>query len=201
MEIQQIRVLLFAFAVSTFAGSADAAFLSFSGNLPSDDPDAVATHSFTVLADSDVTFESFSYAGGTNNSGTLIADGGFDPILNVFDASDNLLFVQDDGRSVADPTTGESYDFLTTENLAAGTYTAAITAFSNFATGPEFSDGFDGFGSFTDSALDGRSTFYAFDVSGSQVVPLPAAAWLFGSGLLGLLGAQRFRKHYRAATG
>ena len=196
-QLKHVKMCLLAFVLFGFAGSADAASLSFSGNLPSDDPDAFATHSFTVFADSDVTFESFSYAGGTNGSGTLIPGGGFDPILSVFDASGTFLFLQDDGRAVSDPAADPDFDFLTTVALTAGTYTAAITAFSNLAEGPTLSDGFTGRGSFIDFVGDPRSTSYAFDVSGPAVVPLPAAAWLFGSGLLALLGAQRLGKRDR----
>jgi hypothetical protein len=37
----------------------------------------------------------------------------------------------------------------------------------------------------------GLDQFKQFEVSGVQAVPVPAAVWLFGSGLLGLIGASR----------
>lgn len=190
-----------AVVLSGLAWPAHAGFLSFSGNLPADDPDAVAEETFTVLSDSDVTFESFSYAGGTNGQGTLIPAGGFDPILGVFNSSGSLVLVQDDGSLAVDPVTDAAFDFLTTETLLAGTYTATITAFSNFPNGPDLDDGFEGGGDFVDFVGEPRSIFYAFDVSGDQVVPLPAAAYLFISGGLGILGLQRLRLGNKSASG
>jgi hypothetical protein len=41
---------------------------------------------------------------------------------------------------------------------------------------------------------DGPDTFLAFAQAGQQVVPLPSAMWLFGSGLAGLIALSRKRK-------
>ena len=45
-------------------------------------------------------------------------------------------------------------------------------------------------------AIDGRyaSTYNDFYLSGSPVVPIPAAVWLFGSGLIGLVCVARRKK-------
>jgi hypothetical protein len=40
---------------------------------------------------------------------------------------------------------------------------------------------------------DGTKTYTTFD-SGTSVTPIPAAAWLFGSGLMGLVGIRRRKK-------
>ena len=61
----------------------------------------------------------------------------------------------DDGNLVpADPNTGRRFDVLFDTVLPAGDYTVAITQFSNFANGPNLSDGFvhDGAGNFTGPA-------------------------------------------------
>jgi len=41
------------------------------------------------------------------------------------------------------------------------------------------------------------STYYAWSVHSGDVgaVPVPAAVWLFGSGLIGLVGFQDAKKH------
>lgn len=51
------------------------------------------------------------------------------------------------------------------------------------------SDGFNGI-PFVDGALIGYSANFNF----GQVVPVPAAVWLFGSGLIGLIGVARRKK-------
>jgi hypothetical protein len=38
------------------------------------------------------------------------------------------------------------------------------------------------------------NTWYSYSFSGTAAVPVPAAAWLFGSSLLGLAGAMRRRR-------
>jgi hypothetical protein len=35
-----------------------------------------------------------------------------------------------------------------------------------------------------------------FDIHADFTIPVPAAAWLFGSGLLGLIGVSAKRRHY-----
>jgi len=53
---------------------------------------------------------------------------------------------------------------------------------------------FTGTGTRTFSYQNGSSVTTAFSFSGTAV-PVPAAAWLFGSGLLGLAGAARKRRN------
>ncbi|MGB5298098.1 MAG: VPLPA-CTERM sorting domain-containing protein [Thiogranum sp.] len=58
---------------------------------------------------------------------------------------------------------------------------------SDGAWGFVFEQGWSGVGDKVDD-------FYSWAVHAGNVVPVPAAAWLFGSGLLGLVGIARRKK-------
>ena len=140
---------------------------SFTGTFAHDND--VQLFNFTVGATSNVTVRSWSYAGGTNAAGTTIAEGGFDPILAVFNSSGVLIGQNDDGGSSvsADAVTGQRWDtFLQITNLAAGSYTASVMQYDNFANGPNLSDGFreDGNISFT-QRLTGQTSGNFWDVT------------------------------------
>lgn len=148
-------------ALSALSAPAAAADFSYTGNLT--DPNQVLLFDFNVGSSSQVTLRTYSYAGGTNAAGTVIARGGFDPILALFNSSGFKIDENDDGGSnvPADPLTGSNYDTFLTALLAPGSYTVSVQAFSNFANGPNLSDGFQGTGTF-----NGRSSFFAFDILG-----------------------------------
>lgn len=151
---------------------ARAALVSLTGNLAGDN--ATQLFSFTLAADANVTLRSWSYAGGTNAAGSVIAAGGFDPVLALFSgsgASAVLIGGNDDGLGVAaDPTTGLALDsLLDLSTLLAGTYTLALTQVANFANGPTLADGFLGAGS---PGFGGRSSAWAVDVLG---IDMPAS--------------------------
>jgi hypothetical protein len=192
-------------AVTVAALSAPAAAVDFSytGNLS--DPNQVLLFNFNVGSSSQVTLRTYSYAGGTNAAGTVIASGGFDPILALFNSSGALIDENDDGGAnvPADPLTGSTYDTFLTALLAPGSYTVSVQAFSNFAIGPNLSNGFEGDGTF-----DGRSSFFAFDILGvdtaTQVgaVPEPGtwAMMLVGFGAIGASMRRARRIKARLAT-
>lgn len=155
---------------------------------------------FSVGGISSVTLQTWSYAGGTNAAGNVISAGGFDPILAFFDSAGNLIGQNDDGFGVAtDPLTGAAYDTLLTSTLNAGDYIVSVMQFNNFVVGSTLSSGFAGANTvgFVDSTGATRSSFWAFDILNVDVasvpppVPLPAAAWLFFSGLIGLIGMRK----------
>lgn len=205
--------LALAAATIAIAGTASAASFSFTGNLASDD-DRVG-FGFTVGAASTVTLRSYSYAGGTMLDGTIVAAGGFDPILSLFDATGTLIDTVDDGPEPvpADPVTGARFDTHFVEALAPGDYQVFVSQFNNFANGPTLSDGFlyDGAPTFTSTFLcsngrfcdvtgDNRTSFFAFDIDGVEtavvtdppgVVPLPAGLPLLLAGLGGLAVLRR----------
>jgi hypothetical protein len=170
--------------------TANSTSVSFTGNLANDDD--VQLFNFTINSESDVTLRTWSYAGGVNANGDLISSGGVDPVLALFDGAGNFLDENDDGDGVAtDPTTGSAYDTLLSTILSAGNYTVAVMQYDNTAAGATLAEGF---GSSGQTGFDGRTSFWAFDVSGvdtASVVPVPSAVWLFGPGLIGLIGAKK----------
>lgn len=190
---------LAAVAAMALGGGAQAADISFSGNLAG--PNDVLSFNFDVASTSTVTLRSYSYAGGTNAAGTAIARGGFDPILALYDAGGTRIASQDDGSGVpADAVTGVRYDVNFSQSIAAGIYTVLLTAYSNFC-GTTLSGGCQGGGSFTDATGNPRDSHFAFDIlnvatatqtgggtgtGGSTPVPEPMSLALFGTGLLGL---------------
>ena len=104
----------------------------------------------------EVTFVSYSYAGGTNFDGNSIPGGGFDPIINLFDAAGNHLAMNDDG--------GESFDFgIFNMLLNPGQYTVVVTRFGNNALG-SLADGFSHDGDSPSTDFGGASTNLAFDI-------------------------------------
>lgn len=155
------------------SGAAYSANLSFTGNLN----DANDTPSFFFTADgtSTVDIRSYSYAGGVNAEGTTIAAGGFDPILTLFDASDNFFLEQEDiGLG--------NLDFQVSQVLPAGNYRAVISAFANFANQPNFAAGFNNTGDFF-----GQTSAYAFDIQGvnQSATAVPEPASLIGTAVAG----------------
>lgn len=211
IEVLALKALSLSILLSTVAFSAQALNFSFTGNFSADDD--VQLFEFTVGGASDIVLRSYSYAGGTMADGTVIAAGGFDPILALFDSTGALIDQQDDGTDVpADPVTGSLYDTnLTVSGLAAGKYIVAIMQYDNFPVGTLLTDGFERsdptFTAEYDCTnkmfcdVDGynRSSFWAFDIlnveaaSTSAPVPLPATLplALAGFGALGLAARRR----------
>ncbi len=204
-----------ALATVLFAGSAMATDFSFSGFLDADDD--VQFFNFQVGTTSNVTLLTYSYAGGTQADGNLIIEGGFDPILALFDSSGTLINSNDDGSASdvgTSAVTGSTFDTFLTATLGAGTYTVAVMQYDNFPSGSSLSDGFTysgqpnftaGYGcsngQFCDVDGFNRSAFWAFDVLNvddavvvdPSPVPLPAGMPLL-LGALGAMGIARRRK-------
>ncbi|WP_369600392.1 DVUA0089 family protein [Hahella sp. SMD15-11] len=107
----------------------------FSGTFTKDND--VVLLNFTVNTASSVTIFSSSWD-----------DGGFDPILAIWDSAGNRIEQQDDGGLTGSTVSnGVSYDYGVWDSyftiaLDAGTYTASIAQYSNFANGTHLSDGF-----------------------------------------------------------
>jgi hypothetical protein len=170
---------------------------SFTGNLANDDQ--VQFFNFSVAAPSTVTLRTWSYAGGTNAAGQLIAAGGFDPILALFNSAGLRINQNDDGGGLvaADPVTGMHYDTYLSSLLGAGTYTVSVSQYQNFA-GATLSTPFPGSGTsgFVDVTGHTRTNAWAFDILGVEsatqtAVPEPSVLALLSLGLLGFAAARR----------
>jgi len=184
---------------------------SFTGNFTNDND--VQLFNFSVGAPSTVTLRTWSYAGGTNAAGQVIARGGFDPILALFGSTGGFINKNDDGGSdvPADSGTGARFDTYFSSLLIAGNYQVSVMQYNNFANGPNLSDGFEQDGNinftaafppghtgfFWDLTSDQRDSHWAFDILGVNQasqggqVPEPATMLLLGSGLIGLAGYGR----------
>ena len=117
----------------------------------------------------------------------------FDKSLNDLAANPLLGQNDDGGANVApDSVTGARFDTFFTVNLAPGTYTTSVMAYSNFAVGPNLANGFSGGGSFTDFTGNRRTNQWAFDilnvesaVLGGVPEPTTWAMLVLGFGMLG----------------
>jgi hypothetical protein len=187
-------VARYAVLLTLLSGVAYADNFSFTGTFSQDDN--VQLFNFIVGAPSAVTLRTWSYAGGTNAAGTVIARGGFDPILALFNSGGSLINQNDDGGCglvAADAVSANCWDTFLTASLTAGTYTVAVMEYDNFANGPNLSNGFTrtGQGNFTgpltghpgesfwDVANTHRDNHWAFDilnVQGATQTPVPEPA-------------------------
>src|SRR5215472_6068509 len=64
-------------------------YFAFSGNFTQDDNELF--YNFTILASTNVTLQTWSYAGGTDPLSNVVPAGGFAPVLSLFDSGGNLL--------------------------------------------------------------------------------------------------------------
>lgn len=133
------KLMLFG-VLATLPVICTASNITLQGNFTADDD--VQLFSVTLAAPAAVDFRSYGYAGGTTSTGTVVPAGGFDTVLTLFTGSGVFIDDNDDGAGVAtDPATGLAADARITANLAAGSYTLALTQYDNFSLG-DLSDGF-----------------------------------------------------------
>ena len=164
-----INAAITAAVLALASSSAQAANVSFVGNLAGDNE--VRLFTFSLAANANVTLRTLSYSGGVNAAGSLIASGGFDPVFSLFAGTGNgaILFNGDDDS-------GPGLDaLLQLSPLLAGTYTVALSQVANFANGPTLGDGFLGFGN---PGFGGLNSFWAVDILGvdsAAAIPAPTA--------------------------
>lgn len=182
MKKSIVGACLLAASIST---SAVAAPINFDGYI-SDYNDVIITE-FTVASDQIVSAWTDSFDSGTN----------FDPITALWE-SDGTFITQNDDNSSISPTTQTIFDSGFETFLTAGTYFFTISVFDNFADSSlNLFSGTSPFGTGTYGQTSGSGLYYSQWLDGvdsAEVlnpVPVPAAAWLFGSALLGFAGWAR----------
>ena len=202
----------------TAVAGAQATVLSFSGNLGTDatflppggpsftDADyaqwAAVVRTFHVASTSTMEAITFSYGGGTNGNGAVIAQGGFEPYLSLFDAAGNFLSSTFFGTTCpagahTNTVSGFCYDeALDGGTLAPGNYQIAISAFENMSYAENLgtgvlSDGFTGLG----NLATGEDLHYAFDVvlTSTVATPEPSFVWPITGFLIGFGWMKRRR--------
>ncbi|WP_058555422.1 DVUA0089 family protein [Thiohalocapsa sp. ML1] len=140
-----IQAVILTGAACSMAGMSLAADFDFSGTFTTDDQ--VELINFTVGSASRVTI--FTSSWGTDNADDgYVPNGGFDPLLGVWDSDGTLVDFQDAGLNVGVTQSngvGYShglYDVYLTVDLTAGDYVASLTQYSNFPLSDQLADGF-----------------------------------------------------------
>lgn len=184
----------------SFASFGIAADRSFRGNFSADDD--VQLFSFWTDGATAVVLRSYGYGGGLQADGTVISAGGFDPVLEVFNAEGLRVDGNDDGTDsevATDPLTDSAFDVYLAPTLPTGTYTVAITEYNNHAIGPSLADGFSRTGAptftseflcpngqFCDASGYDRTSLWAFDILGAEASAPPEIS-LMGETARGVL--------------
>jgi len=88
--------------------------------------------------------------------------------------------------------TGQTDIFLATPNLEM--FYMTLTFSADFQTFTGTAVGADVGGALASGVGVTGNTWYSYSFNGQQAVPVPAAAWLMGSGLVGLAGVARRRR-------
>jgi hypothetical protein len=159
--LSRISIAIVAIAMGP-APTLSAATISYTGNLRSDadfvscgagcvldgsslDGDyaqwAAVSRTFHVGTASTMTATTFSYGGGANGAGAIIADAGFEPYLSLFDATGNFLNSTFFGTTCPpgaqiSSTLGSCFDVLLDGGvLATGDYRITISALESLVCG------------------------------------------------------------------
>jgi hypothetical protein len=158
---------------------------------------AASVYTFDVTNTTTMEAITYGYGGGTSLTGAVVAAGGLEPYLSLFDANGNFLASTYSGTTCpagANTVNGNCYDVsLDGGTLNPGTYQIAITDYANMSVAENsgapytLSDGFTGLG----GLQSGESLSYAFDVilPSDVAVPEPGTLRFMAIGAAGLLTA------------
>ncbi len=155
---------------------------------------AAVVDTFVVTTTTTMEAITYSYGGGTSKTGAVVAAGGLEPYLSLFDSSGNFLASTYYGTTCpagAGTVGGNCFDVsLDGGTLTPGTYEIALSAYENMSlaenNGPPatLADGFTGLG----NLAPGEDLNYAFDVILPSVAstpePLPLALTFIGFAVL-----------------
>jgi len=198
--------------IAAFGGVASANSFSYTGSFVTDDQ--IQEFLFSLSGTSTVTAVTYSYAGGTNQAGASIPQGGFDPWLSIFDSSGTLVASDDDGtcaQVATDSVTGACFDSFISQSLTAGTYTLVLSQSDNSPAGGDLGSGYTrtgqtdftssfgcSNGEFCDINADNRTPSWAVDIDNVTSSSLPGGAapepgtfLLLGGGFAGIVMLRR----------
>ena len=207
MNTQNGFLIASLFGLSFIPSISQAATFTFSGNITNHND--IVRVDFALAADATnvrVWTDSFMATGPTRRGpGT-----NFDPITALWNNDTGAKIDQNDDNSSIAPDQTYFDSGFSLANLAAGNYFFTMATFANFANGSNISNGFAydaqmpiAIADFDQPANAGnlRGTFWRINLDGvdsasgpanpPSAVPLPGAAWLFGSALLGFAGFAR----------
>jgi hypothetical protein len=208
------RHVAIAVTCAVFGSVASASSFSYTGSFTTDDQ--IQEFLFSLSGTSTVTAVTYSYAGGVNQAGSGVPQGGFDPWLAIFNSSGGLVASVDNGicgQVDADSVTGACFDSYISQSLAAGNYTLVLSQSDNSPFGGNLSDGYTrtgqtdftsslgcSNGQFCDINADSRAPIWAVDIDnvtssslpgGAGATPEPATFLLLGGGFAGILMLRR----------
>lgn len=194
-----------------FGGVGSASNFSFTGSFTTDDQ--LQTLLFNLSATATVTTKTFSYAGGTNQAGMVIPEGGFDPWLAIFNSTGNLVASVDNGtcgQVPMDSMTGACFDSYISQPLSAGAYTLVLSQSDNQPVGTTLAQGYTRTGQTNFTAAFGCSDGMFCDITGANrtanwavdidnvgsaaAVPEPGTILLGAAGLTALMLARRRKR-------
>ena len=202
MTIQKLLIALFLLGSQAASAAYDNSF-SFTGSFANDND--VQLFDFSLLADSTtLRINTLSLVGGTNAAGTVIAAGGFNPYLSVWDKSTGDFKFDTTAKNTGAEARIDNASDDPYGTLAAGNYILALSQFDNTAVGTLFSEGFAagqglafgaGFPSFVNNGTSGHWAVDFINVDSASAtiaaVPLPGAIGFMISGLLALVSLTR----------